>query len=73
MDWYVHRRVFGNSGYPWASPDYAGDPDREFPCPNASAAMEGHFNVYFYESWGEAEIADAVAILDKVDRAYAKS
>ena len=71
MDWFVHRRVFGRSGYPWHSPAYSGDPDRQFPCPNAHQAMEDHFNLYFYESWGPAEIADAAAIFGKVDRAYA--
>lgn len=71
MDWFTHRRVFGHSGYPWASPEYRGDPDRQFPCPNAQAAMDTHFNLHFYESWGASEIADTVAILNKVDRAYA--
>ena len=71
MEWFVKRRVFGHSGYPWASPDYQGDPTRRFPCPNAQATMERHFNLYFYESWGDAEIADAVAIFRKVEQAYA--
>jgi dTDP-4-amino-4,6-dideoxygalactose transaminase len=71
MDWFTQRRVFGHSGYPWASPAYTGDPDRQFPCPNAQAAMETHFNLYFYESWGATEIADAIAIFQKVDQAYA--
>ncbi len=71
MDWFTQRRVFGSSGYPWSSPDYEGDPERQFPCPNAQEAMDTHFNFYFYESWGEREIADAIAILKKVDRAYA--
>jgi perosamine synthetase len=70
MDWFVHRHVFGSSGYPWTSPDYAGDPDREFPCPNANASMDAHFNLHFYESWTPTEVSDAVAILGKVDRAY---
>ncbi|MBC8444559.1 MAG: DegT/DnrJ/EryC1/StrS family aminotransferase [Chloroflexi bacterium] len=72
MDWFTQRRVFGHSGYPWTSPDYAGDPNRRFPCPNANAAMETHFNLHFFESWGEAEVADAVAILQKLDRAFAR-
>jgi dTDP-4-amino-4,6-dideoxygalactose transaminase len=71
MEWFTNRRVFGRSGYPWTSPDYKGDPDRQFPCPNANATMDAHFNLYFHESWGPTEIADAVAILKKVDRAYA--
>lgn len=71
MEWFVQRRVFGHSGYPWSSPEYGGDPDQAFPCPNAHRAMKTHFNLYFYESWGEREIADAAAIFAKVDRAYA--
>jgi hypothetical protein len=73
MEWFTKRRVFGYSGYRWASPDYTGDPDRQFPCPNAYATMDTHLSLYFYESRGSAEIADAVAILEKVDRACARS
>lgn len=73
MEWFQQRRVFGSSGYPWSSPDYAGDPDRQFPCPNANATMETHFNLHFYESWTAAEVRNAVAILAKVDRVYAAS
>jgi len=71
MDWFQQRRVFGSSGYPWSSPDYAGDADRTFPCPNAQAAMDAHYNLYLHEGWQDADIDDAAAILDKVDRAYA--
>ena len=73
MEWFIKRRVFGNSGYPWACPDYKGDANRQFPCPNANATMDSHFNLYFYESWGDAEVADAVAIFQKVEQAYASS
>jgi dTDP-4-amino-4,6-dideoxygalactose transaminase len=73
MEWFVKRRVFGHSGYPWTSPDYKGDPNRQFPCPNANATMDSHFNMYFYESWQDAEIADAVAIFRKVEQPYALS
>ena len=72
MDWFVNRRVFGESGYPWRSPDYAGDPDRRFPCPNAQASMGSQFNLRFHENWGDREVADAVAILRKVGLAYSK-
>jgi dTDP-4-amino-4,6-dideoxygalactose transaminase len=68
MDWFVNRRVFGHSGYPWASPDYKGDPQLQFPCPNAHAAMEHYFNLYLHERWGQDEIADAIAIFTKVER-----
>jgi perosamine synthetase len=71
MDWFVHRRVFGSSGYPWASPAYSGDPHRQFPCPNAEAAIAQHFNLRFHEHWTGADIEDAIAIFQKVDDAYA--
>ena len=70
MEWFVRRRVFGTSGYPWASPDYAGDRDRRFPCPNAHATTESHFRLNVHEAWGDAETEDAIAILGKTERAY---
>ncbi len=66
MEWFTARRVFGNSGYPWASPAYQGDRQRTFPCPNAQAMLDSHFNLYFHENWGSREIDDAVAIFQKV-------
>jgi perosamine synthetase len=72
MDWFVNRRVFGRSGYPWSSPDYKGDRDRHFPCPNAHAVMENHFNLHIHENWSGADIDDAVAIFSRVDEYYCK-
>jgi len=72
MDWYRNRRVFGTSGLPWTSPLYKGDPDREFPCPNAIAATDVQFNIGIHEAWGPREIKDALAILKKVEAAYLK-
>jgi dTDP-4-amino-4,6-dideoxygalactose transaminase len=69
MDWFVNRRVFGHSGYPWASPDYKGDPHLQFPCPNANAAMERYFILYLHERWSQDEIADAIAIFSKLEMA----
>jgi perosamine synthetase len=71
MDWFTQRRVFGSSGYPWASPAYTGDPQRQFPCPNANAAVDGHFNLRFHENWTQADIEDAKSIFKKVDDACA--
>jgi dTDP-4-amino-4,6-dideoxygalactose transaminase len=65
-DWFVNRRVFGSSGYPWASPDYQGDPQRQFACPNAQAMLESHLILSFHENWGNQEIEDTVAIFQKV-------
>lgn len=72
MDWFRKRSVFGQSGYPWASPDYKGDPYKQFPTPNALSAMETNFNLTIYESWGEEEIEDIVKGLRKVGEAYQK-
>jgi dTDP-4-amino-4,6-dideoxygalactose transaminase len=71
-DWYKSRRVFGNSGYPWTSPLYKGDPDREFPCTNAINATDKQFNLAVYESWGEEEAAEIVEAFRKVENAYLK-
>ncbi|MEZ4860287.1 MAG: DegT/DnrJ/EryC1/StrS family aminotransferase [Caldilineaceae bacterium] len=71
MDWFVHRRVFGHSGYPWASPDYQGDPQRTFPCPNAQAMVASHFNLMIHENWDSRALDDAVAIFQKVATAFA--
>ena len=70
QEWYTERRVFGSSGYPWASPLYMGDPDREFPCPNAQAMLKSHFNMFFHENWGVQEVDDVIAIFQKVAAAY---
>jgi dTDP-4-amino-4,6-dideoxygalactose transaminase len=70
MDWFVHRRAFGDSQYPWSSPDYDGNPDRQFPCPNADAAMDAHLNLYPHEGWGDQDVQDAVRIFRKVEAAF---
>jgi dTDP-4-amino-4,6-dideoxygalactose transaminase len=70
MTWFVERRVFGTSRYPWASPDYHGDPNCQFACENAHAAIRTHFNLGIHESWGEQDISDAAEILAKVSEAY---
>ena len=72
MDWFVKRRVFGTSGYPWTSPAYTGDPHHVFPCPNAHATMATHFNLHIHEAWGDEAVADAVAIFEKVGAAFGR-
>ncbi len=73
MDWFVKRRAFGKSTYPWSAPEYTGDGDRQFPCPNANHVMDTQFNLAINESWGPAEVADAVAAFAKVDAAFRRS
>lgn len=67
QSWFTERRVFGAPGYPWTSPDYKGDRTRTFPCPNAHAVMDTHFNLQIHENWGEQDIEDAIAIFQRVD------
>ena len=72
FDWFTQRRVFGTSGYPWTAPDYQGDPDRAFPCPNANGAIARHMLLTVLESWGAGEIDDIATAFEKVERAYLK-
>ena len=72
-DWCRKRKVFGSSGYPWASPLYKGDPDKSYELPNALAADECHFHLYFHEGCGAQEVADTVSALKKVEQAYVVS
>lgn len=70
QSWYTERRVFGSSGYPWASPLYEGDPNRQFPCPNAQAMLKSHLTMMLHENWSTREIDDVIAIFQKVAAAY---
>jgi dTDP-4-amino-4,6-dideoxygalactose transaminase len=70
MEWFTERKVFGTSDYPWASPLYKGDADREFPCPNALATLETHVSLAIHESWGDEESADILTAFSKVEAAF---
>ena len=70
--WFTERRVFGTSGYPWASPDYKGDKNAQFPCPNSLAVDDAHFIISINEGWDDEAVNDAVAIIKKVETAYKK-
>jgi len=72
FEWFTQRRVFGSSGYPWSAPEYGGDGDRTFPCPNATSANARHMLLTVLESWGLQEIEDIATAFEKVDRAYLK-
>ncbi|MBU4199918.1 MAG: DegT/DnrJ/EryC1/StrS family aminotransferase [Verrucomicrobia bacterium] len=72
-EWFVKRRVFGASGYPWTSPSYKGNPDRQFPCPNAIEATEYQFNLQIHESWNARDVADAAATFKKVEKVFLKA
>lgn len=68
--WYRQRRVFGTSSLPWTAPAYKGDPNRQFPCPNALRALDDHFDLTIRESWGPAEAADIIGAFRKVEAAF---
>ncbi|HEY7270829.1 MAG TPA: DegT/DnrJ/EryC1/StrS family aminotransferase, partial [Dehalococcoidia bacterium] len=73
--WFVEHHAFGTSGYPWSAPEYrarGGDPHRQFPCPNAVAVIRSDFNLSIHESWTDQEVADTLAAIEKVERAYLK-
>jgi len=72
FDWFRNKHVFGASKLPWAAPLYKGNPDRQFPCPNAVAAIKDHFLLAAYESWGKREVNDLIRIFKKLDREFAK-
>jgi len=72
FDWARNRRVFGTSEYPWSSPEYKGNPDREFPCPNAAKVNETAFNMSVCETWGNNEIDDMIRIFEKVDAVFGR-
>jgi len=69
-EWFTERKVFGTSNYPWGLPDYQGNRDAEFPCPNAVEARESMFVIRLHEKWGEQEARDAVEGMRKVEAAY---
>ncbi|HOJ40537.1 MAG TPA: DegT/DnrJ/EryC1/StrS family aminotransferase, partial [bacterium] len=72
QDWYRHRRVFGTSGYPWMSPDYKGNRNQTFPCPNAVAGEKVLFRMAVSESWGESELKDLVNGFKKVEAFFSQ-
>ncbi|MCK5844699.1 MAG: DegT/DnrJ/EryC1/StrS family aminotransferase [Victivallales bacterium] len=69
--WFENKKAFGNTDHPWSSPEYTGNGNSEFKCPNAETAMETNFNLSINEAWTDKEIADAVAIIKKVEAKYA--
>jgi dTDP-4-amino-4,6-dideoxygalactose transaminase len=71
--WLLGHHVFGTSDYPWGAPEYraaGGDPGRRYPCPNALAVVRSDFNVGLHEGWGDQEVEDTLAAIEKVERAY---
>jgi len=72
QEWFVKRRVFGTSGYPWASADYKGDRDRKFECPNAVKAIADHFIVFTHENMTDEDVRDFLEIISETESKYRK-
>ena len=70
--WYKNRAVFGQSGYPWTSPGYKGDPDQEYPTPNIYAADATHVVMRIHENISDEKVTEIVAALAKVEKAFLK-
>ncbi|MDH7569398.1 MAG: DegT/DnrJ/EryC1/StrS family aminotransferase, partial [Armatimonadota bacterium] len=70
--WLVEQRAFGTGHYPWSAPEYKGDRHRRFAVPNAVAVLDSDFNLSIHERWGDEEVADTLAAIAKVEKAYLK-
>ncbi len=66
--WYAQRA----SRHPWNNPLYKGDPNAEYATPNCDKVMETDFQLFFFESYGEAEADKVFNAFKKVTSAYAK-
>ncbi|MCC7519723.1 MAG: DegT/DnrJ/EryC1/StrS family aminotransferase [Verrucomicrobiae bacterium] len=71
-DWFRKRCVFGTSELPWSSPEYKGDRGARHEVPQLLATEARSFRLAMHERCGETEVADTLAILRKVERAYLK-
>jgi len=70
--WFTEHRAYGNTGYPWTSPDYKGDPNRQFPTPKAVVADAACFRISVHENYGPEDAEDIAKALLKVEEAYLK-
>lgn len=68
--WFKNRAVFGKSGFPWACSDYNGAKEPQYKIDNAIKVTDMHFNMAVHENYGQKEIDDILAALEKVENAY---
>ena len=75
FDWYQNSVVFGNSGYPWAAPEYTGDKQKRYTLedvPVVKKALKETFILFLNESWTQTNIEETAAAMKKVYNAYKK-
>lgn len=71
--WAQEKRVFGNSGYPWAAPEYKGDKNMVYTIPkNIAKVREQNINLFVNESYTDEDIQKVVNGINKVCEAFAK-
>jgi len=56
----------------WYREQFGGGEGRSYPCPNVHAADRVTFRLLFHEKCGDAEVADTLAAMAKVEAAYLK-
>lgn len=70
--WAMEHKVFGNSGYPWAAPEYKGDHNMTYTIPeNVAKVLEQNINIHLYESYTDDDVAKVIHAINKVCKAYA--
>ncbi len=71
--WAQEHKVFGNSGYPWAAPEYKGDHNMQYSVPeNVAKVLEQNINIHVFESFSEEDVDNVIKAINKVIAAYAK-
>jgi len=68
--WCTGKAVFGNSGFPWDCSDYKGPREPQVHIDNAIRVTDTHFTIGVHERYGQKEIDDTVAAIEKVAAAY---
>lgn len=75
-EWYKKGIVFGDSGYPWAAPEYKGDKEKRYTfsdLPIISKTLNDTFNIYPNESWTDTNIKEVCDAFKKVYEAYKRA
>lgn len=72
-DWYQNSKVFGDSGYPWAAPEYKGDKEKRYSLsdlPVVSKSLNDTFILFPFETWTDVNISELHDAFKKVYNAY---
>lgn len=70
VDFHWYRNRFNT--FPWNAAGYKGDPNAEYPCPNAEKAIAEDFLMQVVESYSTQDLDNMIAAFKKVDAAYAR-